>query len=203
VERHLRRLGDGAAQQPERDEHRERRAFADGLGRLPEDRGKVERADLLDEDEECEHEGRVSDRVHDEGLLARLDGRLPLVPVVDEQVRGEADQAPAGQEQEQVPRHHEQEHREDEQRLVPVVAPLLLVPVHVTDRVGEDEEADAADDEHHEDGQRVDQNLGADAKVACREPRPGGGELGALLRLAAEQVEEDRERADEGEERGP
>ena len=41
------------------------------------------------------------------------------------------------------PAMDEQEHREDEERLVGVVAALLLVSVHVPDRVGEDQEADA------------------------------------------------------------
>ena len=103
---------------------------------------EVERPDLLHEDEEREHEGRVAERVHDERLLSRGDGRMPLVPEIDQQVGGEADHPPAGEEQEQVPRHHEQEHRENEERLVGVVATLLLVSAHVPDRVGEDQEAD-------------------------------------------------------------
>ncbi len=141
--------------------------------------------------------------VHDERLLARFDGRAPLMPVVDEQVRGEADHSPPGQEQQQVPAHDEQEHREDEERLVGVVAPLLLVPVHVADRVDEDEEADPRDHQHHEDGERVDQHRGPDAQLAGGQPRPGGREDRAVLRLAAEQVEEERDGADEREEGCP
>jgi hypothetical protein len=201
VERDLRRLGHGTAEEPERDEHRERRVVAEGLGRGGEDGLEVERADLLNEDEEREDEGRIADRVHDERLLARGHGLAPPVPVIDEQVRREADHAPAGQEQEQVPGLDEQEHGEDEERLVGVVAVLLLVAVHVADGVGEDEEADAGDDQHHEDRERVDHDLGADAEIPRRQPRPRRRDLRALLRLTAEQVEEDRERAEKGEAR--
>ena len=199
VERDLRRLGDGAAEEPERDQHRERRVLAECLRRGCEDRREVQGPDLLDEDEEREREGRVADRVHDEGLLAGRHGLAPAVPVVDQQVGREADHAPAGQEQQEVPRLDEQEHGEDEERLVGVVARLLLVAVHVADRVGEDEEADAGDDQHHEDRERIDQDLGAEAQVARGQPGPGSRHLRAFLGLAAEQLEEDGEGAEERE----
>ena len=67
----------------------------------------------------------------------------PPVPEIDEEIGGEADHAPAREEEKQVPRLHEEEHREDEKRLVGVIAALLCVPVHVTDGVGEDQEAHA------------------------------------------------------------
>ena len=133
---------------------------------------EVERADLLDEDEEREHEGRVADGVHDERLLAAATAVAPLVPVVDQEVRGEPDHAPAGEEEQQVPRHDEQEHGEDEERLVGVVAALLLVAVHVADRVDEDQEADPGDDEHHEDRERVDQDRRSDPEIAGGQPGP-------------------------------
>ena len=44
---------------------------------------------------------------------------------------------------------HEQEHREDEERHVREVAALLVVAVHVADRVEDDQAADAGDDQHH------------------------------------------------------
>ncbi len=82
-----------------------------------------------------------------------------------------------------LPGLHEQEHREDEQRLVGVVAPLLVVTLHVADGVREDQEADARDDEHHEDGQRVDDDVEADRQVAGREPGPERRDVDALLRV--------------------
>ncbi len=77
------------------------------------------------------------------------------------------------EEEQQVPALDEQEHGEDEERLVGVVAALLVVAGHVADPVREDQEADPRDDEHHEDAQRVDQDVEPDAEVAARgEPRP-------------------------------
>ena len=160
---------------------------SDRLGRVGEDRLEVEGADALDEDEERERERRVADRVHDERLLPGLDGRAPEVPEVDQEVGGEADHAPAGEQEQQVAGLDEQEHREDEERLVRVVAPLLLVAVHVADGVGEDQEAHAGDDEHHEDRERVDRDLGAEAQVARREPRPERRRVLALLGAVAEE----------------
>ena len=66
--------------------------------------GEVERAGLLDEQEERERERRVAEGVHDERLLAGRDGARALVPEVDQQVRGEADHAPAGEQEQQVAR---------------------------------------------------------------------------------------------------
>ncbi len=131
-------------------------------GRLREDGREVERARLLDEQEEGEHERRVAEGVHDERLLAGRDRARALVPEVDQQVRREADHAPAGEQQQQVPGLDEEQHREDEQRLVGVVAPLLVVPTHVAGGVRDDQEADAGDDQHHEDRERVDEDLHPD-----------------------------------------
>ena len=208
MERHLRRFRGGAAEEPERHEHRERRRLAERLRGALEHRPEVERAGLLDEDEEREREGRVAEGVHDERLLAGGDGLVPVVPEVDQQVGREPDQAPAGQEQDQVSGLDEEQHREEEERLVGVVAPLLGVRVHVADGVGEDQEADPGDDEHHEDGQRVhrDREAGPEAVLgeAVRSSRDPGVErralLGPLLRVLAEQEREDDDGADERDE---
>jgi hypothetical protein len=79
-----------------------------------------------------------------------------------------------------------------------VVAPLLRVAAHVADRIGQDQEADARDDEHLEHGQRVDEDLDAEAQIAGGEPRPDGRRVRALLRVLAE---EENERDDRGHER--
>ncbi len=113
---------------------------------------------VLDEQEEGDREGRVAERVHDERLLGRGDRARPLVPEADQQVGREADEAPAGEQDQQVRRLDEQQHREHEQRHVREVAALLVVSVHVPDRVGDDQEADPGDDQHHEDRERVEQD---------------------------------------------
>src|SRR3712207_8848531 len=57
----------------------------------------------------------------------------------------------------------------------------------------EDQEADPRDDEHHENGERVDRDLEAEAQVARRQPRPEGRRLAPLLLVAAKQPGEDDE----------
>jgi hypothetical protein len=198
VERDLGGLRDRPAEQPERDENGKRARLAERLLGAAEDGCEVERARLLDQDEEREREGGVAERVHDERLLAGLDGLRAVVPEVDEEVRREADHPPPGQEEEQVSGLDEEEHREDEERLVGVVAPLLRVAAHVADRVGQDQEADARDDEHLEHGQRVDEDLDAEAEVPRGKPGPDGRRVRALLRVLAQ---EENERDDRGDER--
>ena len=162
LERDLRRLRHRAAEQAERDEVR-----------LPSTRGgrrrrvaNVERARVRDQDEEGERHRRVAERVHHEGLLRGLHRARPVVPEADQEVRREADEPPADEQHEQVAALDEQQHREDEERDVREVAALLVVAVHVADRVEDDQPADAADDQHHHRAQRVDEQLQADVEVA-------------------------------------
>ena len=116
------------------------------VGGRVERRAELERVRVRDEDEERERHRRVADRVHDERLLRRGDRGRPLVPEADEQVRREADEAPADEQEQEVAALDEQEHREDEERDVREVAALFVVAVHVADRVEDDQAADARDD---------------------------------------------------------
>src|SRR5580765_7590038 len=154
---------------------------------------------MRDEDEERERHRRVAERVHYERLLRGPDGARPFVPEADQAVRREADQSPADEEHEQVPALDEHEHREDEERDVREVAPLLRVAVHVTDRVEDDQPADAADDQHHHGAERVDQQLEVDTEIAAREPGPGARVLAVMAALGV-QVEESPDGAAEGDE---
>src|ERR687887_489128 len=82
----------------------------------------------------------------------------PFLPEADQQVGGEADEPPAREQEQQVPALDEEQHREDEDRHVGEVAALLVVAVHVADRVRDDEEADPGDDQHHHRRERVDED---------------------------------------------
>ncbi len=198
MERNLRGLRDGAAEQAERDENGHRAARLERLLGTGEDRAELEAADVLDDQEEREHERRIAEGVDDERLLAGGDCALAPPPEVDQQVRREPDHAPAGEQEEEVPRHDEQEHREDEQRLVGVVAALLLVAADVAGGVGEDEEADAGDDQHHEHRELVDVDVETGREAPGVQPRPQRRGMCALLRALAEKGREDDRRADEG-----
>ena len=100
-------------------------------------------------------------------FFAAAIARRPLVPEADQEVRREADESPADEQQQQVAALDEQQHREDEERHVREVAPLLVVAVHVADRVEDDQRADAADDQHHHRAERVDEERAARPR-SCR-----------------------------------
>ena len=68
-----------------------------------------------------------------------------------------------------MPRLDEQEHREEKQRHVGEVAALLVLAVHVADRVGDDQRADPGDDQHHHHAQLVGQER--EAEVVAARPR--------------------------------
>ena len=71
------------------------------------------------------------DGVHDERLLRGRHRLGARVPEPDQQVGREPDEAPADEEQQEVPRLHEHQHREDEERHVREVPALLVVADHV------------------------------------------------------------------------
>jgi hypothetical protein len=67
------------------------------------ERVEAERSRMHDQQEQGERHRRVAERVHDEGLLRRRDRARPFVVEADQQVRGEADEPPADEQQQQVP----------------------------------------------------------------------------------------------------
>ena len=123
-----------------------------------EHRQEVERADLVEDQERRDDEADVADHVDDERLDAGCHGRAAAVPVRDQEVRGRADERPPDDQDHEVRRQDQQQHREDEVVQVGEVARVAAVARHVRDRVEVDQERDAADDEAHEHRQRVDQD---------------------------------------------
>ena len=122
------------------------------------------------------------------------------MPEPDEEIGGEPDEPPADEEQEEVARLHEHEHREDEERHVREVPALLVVAGHVAHRVPDDQPADAGDDEHHHARQRIEEDLEVDVEVAGGEPRVRRGDLLALGRVLAVKPYERDDGASEGDE---
>ena len=183
LERKLRRLRDRAAEQPECDQRDHRRWDAVHLLEDPEE---LERARLPDEEHARERERGVADRIHHERLLRGRDRLGLVVPEPDQEVRREADEPPADEEEQEVPGLDEQQHREDEERHIGEVATLLVVAVHVAHRVPDDESADAGDDEHHRARERVEQDLETHVEVAGRKPRVRRRELLAVPGSAAQ-----------------
>ena len=177
VERNLRRLASGAAEEQQRDQAeraeghfgRHRR----GLGR---DDLEVERAERDERQQGAEHEQVVADAIHDERLLGRVPRRLLHVVEADEQVGTQAHALPAHEHHEEVRAEHEQQHEEHEQVQVREepreVAVGLLV--HVGRGVDVDERADAGDHQDHQRRQRVEAEGQVEREVARLDPREHG-----------------------------
>ena len=212
VERDLGRLRHGADEEQERDPVGRRRPLRPSgrrPGRTPPGTRPCPRS--LHQDEDRDRDAHVADRVHHERLLGGVDRRLALVPEPDQEIRREADQPPAGEEQREVRRHDQEEHREQEEVQVDEEPPLLGVAVHVADRVGDDQHPDPRDDQHLDERERVDQDVERDAEAPGR--RPGveredvlAGAVVVELRLVVELVGHGQRRseADQGEARaGP
>ena len=170
LERELRRLRDGAHQQAERDQVGVGRAVRPRLmGR--EHHGEVGGAGVAHHEEHGDRDADVADGVHHERLLGCLHRLGALVPEPDQQVGREPHQAPAGEEQREVGRHHQQQHREQEHVQVGEEPAFLGVAVQVADRVEHDQGADAGDDQHLGHRQLIDLDRQRDLEAAARWPR--------------------------------
>src|SRR5690348_12222642 len=145
-----------------------------------------------------DHEGaedhpHVTDHVHDEGLPRRDDRGAALVPEADQQVRAEADQRPPDDQEDEVARQHEQQHREDEDVHVAEEAGVARVDLvlHVADGVRDDQTAHAGDDQTHEDRQVVDEQVERHLERTALDPRP-------VREVGADVIQEEVEGDDEG-----
>ena len=94
----------------------------------------------------------------------------------------------------QVAAEHQDEHRGDEQVHVQEELGVVLVALHVPDRVQVDQGADAGDEQHHGHRQRVDVEGGVDLEAVDRDPRPQVLAVVAhrLVQLEQGQVDPDR-----------
>ncbi len=109
---------------------------------------KEQRAGLRIQPHHAEQECQVADARGDERLLRRRRRAGLVIPEADQQIRGQPDQFPAHEEQQQAVRDHHAEHRAREQRQEAEEAREVLVVRHVADAVDEDQRADKRD--HHQ-----------------------------------------------------
>ena len=184
VKRELGGLGERADAEQQADRHDHSLVGREVLRRRLEDRQVVEGAELAEDEKGREHEADVADHVDHERLHPGLGRRVPPVPEADQRVGREADERPADDQQDEVARQDQQQHREDEKVEVREVARVASVGVQVGDRVEVDQGRDPGDHADHVDGQGVDQDPDLDV-----EARSGGvgpqrrGQLPALGRL--------------------
>ena len=94
-----------------------------------------------------------------------------FVPEPDEQVRAEADALPADEEDREVVREDEHEHREDEEVQVGEEAPVPFLLLHVSDAVDVDERAHERDERQHEGRESVEAERDVHRVVARDHPR--------------------------------
>ena len=170
VQRELRGLADGAAEEQQRNRGAEDVMLAE--------LGEVDRAVRPVAPDDAEQETEVADAVDDEGLLRGVARGLLFVPVVDQQLGAETDQLPEDEHHEKIVGEHDAEHRKHEDRQAAEVARLRRVVVHVAEREHVHAEADDADDAEHERGEIVE--LDAEREREIAEPQPFDRSLKAL-----------------------
>ena len=125
--------------------------------------------ELREHQEDRQRQADVADPVHDERLLGRGGRRRAVVPEADQQVGREADALPADVERHEAVAQHQQQHRRDEQVQVGEEPPPARVVRHVADRVDVDQRADAGDQQHERQRQRVEQQPEVDVAASRAE----------------------------------
>ncbi len=187
VEGQLSGLGERTDQEEEADRDDRAVVGLEVARRILEHGQVVEGAKLTEDEERGQDESDVADDVDHERLHARGGRGAAPVPVGDQRVRGEADERPAHNEQNEVPGQDEQQHREDEEVEVGEEPRVALVGDHVGGGVHVDQHRDARDDQAHQHRERVDEDVELDVKADRRRVVPGGGGELALVGRVAEQ----------------
>ena len=198
MERDLRGLGEGADadQQADRDHHALVAGEA-GAGAV-EDRQVVEGAELAEDEQRRQHEADVADDVDHERLHAGLGRGLAPVPEADQRVGGEADERPADDQQDEVARQDQQQHREDEEVEVGKEPRVAAVGVHVGQRVEVDQGRDPGHHQAHVDRERVDEDVHLDVEPGRRGVVVERVRDLALVDRVVEQRQQRADRAGEG-----
>ena len=128
------------------------------------DLAEGERAEVGEQKEDANEEAEVADAVDDEGFLAGGDGGVALEVEADEQIGGETDALPADEHHEDVAGEDQDGHEEEEEVEVAEVARVALFVGHVADGVDVDEEADAGDDEEHDERKLIEDEAEVDVE---------------------------------------
>ncbi len=125
---------------------------------------------MLDHQEEGDEEAEIADAIDDECFFAGGCGGVFREPEADQQVRGETDALPTDEHHQVVLREHQREHEEHEEVEVGHEAVVAVVIPHVADRINVDEEADAGDDQQHDERKLVEVEAEINLEVAGADP---------------------------------
>ena len=129
-----------------------------------------QRAGLRKEPDDAEKKENIADARGDEGFFCGGRGGGLLIPEADEQIRGEADDLPAHEEQQQAVGDDDAEHGSGKEREEAEEAREVFVVGHVAHGVDEDEQADEADHHEHDGGERIEDPAEIDGGGAEVEP---------------------------------
>ena len=132
----------------------------------------VERAEPACDQQQADQEGGIADARHNEGLARgeAIGGVAP--PKADQQVGAEPNPFPADVEGEEIIRQHQQEHGGDEQVEIGEEPSIAFLALHELGREQMDEEADAGDHQHHDQGERIEAQADRRRETANIEPVP-------------------------------
>ena len=179
----------GAPAQPAEQDRRGRRQRVEHL-LVVEDVAEAERAGAGVQVGDAEQHDHVGDAGRREGFDRRFVGAFLLEPEADQHVRAQAHDFPADEQQQQVIRHHQRQHRAREQGDQAEEARLARVVRHVANRVDEDHRTRQRHHDQHDHRQRVDQHAHLEGGQPGVEPVAGTGE--DVLRPGARRRRRDR-----------
>ena len=107
------------------------------------------------EPDDSQQKEDIADARGEKSFLGRRRRRRLLIPEADQQVRGESDDLPAHEQQQQAVRDHHAQHRSGKEREKAEEARKILVVRHVADGVDEDQQANEADHHQHHRRERI------------------------------------------------
>src|SRR2546421_562166 len=96
---------------------------------------KAQDAILSEDQEDSNHQPKVTDDIDDQGFLCRRNRCAPLVPETNQQEGRQANQSPAYQQEEEVIRAHQQDHGKNKEVHIAEEAPETRIILHIPGRI--------------------------------------------------------------------
>ena len=162
---HLAGLANRTSKDQQRNASRSCHADRRGLRNQSNERGVLQAPGAMIVEKQCaglriqpDHSNKkrqVTNPCSDEGLLGCCSGWGFLIPEPDEQIRGQADQLPAHEEQQQTVRNHHAQHCSREERQEAEETSEVFVMGHVARAVDKDQQANKRDHDEHHRGERI------------------------------------------------
>src|SRR3954464_5479907 len=107
--------------------------------------------------EHAQNESRVTNTVHDEGLIGRIARRLAMKIKSNQQIRAQSDALPAHEHQHVIVGEDQREHGEHEQVEIPEETVIPSFMRHVSGGINMYEHPDAGNKQQPDAGERIEQ----------------------------------------------